>query len=430
MLCGFYEKEITPPLGCDMPGGYCHRYTNEVKDRLYVKAAVFGEDGADPASCTALVIIDAVEISREQADAILLRAAEHTGIPVNRISAAATHTHLGIPCGDVISYEDKAYMDVFCRLAADCVTLAFHRMVPCRTSFGMGVAEGCSYVRDYRMKDGNVVTNAAKYREDIIAPNGEPDTALPAISFYDEAGKPLACLYSFACHQDCVGGPAYSGDFSSHVSHRLKERYGADFVSVYLAGASGDINHLNAIEGIRLNYLETAKTLAEQLIALIDQPRFMSDTLSACKEDLLLKRRVATEEELKLSRWIAESPKERRQKYDMTGQNASLMLKYEEAFADSPLELPVPIHVIRVGEARIFALPGELYSVFGKALREGCENQMGLVCELSNMAAGYIPPQELFGTAAYPVQLCHGSYFEPQAGEKIVAKALQMAREM
>ena len=41
MRCAFYEKEITPPLGGDIPGYYINRFTEDVADELYVRAVVF-----------------------------------------------------------------------------------------------------------------------------------------------------------------------------------------------------------------------------------------------------------------------------------------------------------------------------------------------------------------------------------------------------
>ena len=41
MRCAFYEKEVTPPLGGDIPGYYVHRLTEDVVDRLMTRAAVF-----------------------------------------------------------------------------------------------------------------------------------------------------------------------------------------------------------------------------------------------------------------------------------------------------------------------------------------------------------------------------------------------------
>ena len=56
MRCGFYEKEITPPLGQSVPGYFCARPAMDVWDKLYAKAAVFeGENGI-----VAVLILDAV----------------------------------------------------------------------------------------------------------------------------------------------------------------------------------------------------------------------------------------------------------------------------------------------------------------------------------------------------------------------------------
>ncbi|MBE6883247.1 MAG: hypothetical protein E7487_01430 [Ruminococcaceae bacterium] len=430
MKCGFYEKEITPPIGCDMPGQYMNRYADEVKDRLYVKAVVFCDDSGLAEKCGALVVADAVELSKVQCGSIISRASRYTGIPENSISVAANHTHQGIPVGDVISAEDKAFMDVFCRLAADCVTFAFHRMKNCKASCGVGKAEGVSFVRDYVLTDGNIVTNPGRFRSEIVRPNGMPDTDVPVLSIYDEEGKPYGCLVSFACHQDCVGGLAYTGDFSSELSRRMKAQYGEDFVSIYLAGASGEINHIDFINNRAQNYLETGDILSKEAIRLTESPNFMADYFDNRKEELPLHRRHAGAERIEKARWELEDIENRRGRYDMTGQRASLLLMYEEDFAGKSDEINLPIHVFRVGEATIFSLPGELYSAFGHALREGCPDGKGLVCELSHMRAGYVPTRELFCEEVYPVQLCHGSCLEEEAGYKMVQKALEIAASL
>jgi len=38
LKAGFYEKELTPPLGCDIPGYYTKRVADGVVDKLYCKA--------------------------------------------------------------------------------------------------------------------------------------------------------------------------------------------------------------------------------------------------------------------------------------------------------------------------------------------------------------------------------------------------------
>ena len=74
MRCAFYEKELTPPLGSDIPGYYINRFTEDVADELYVRAAVFAPDEDDPAGTLAILTLDAVNVQRVLADAIKARA--------------------------------------------------------------------------------------------------------------------------------------------------------------------------------------------------------------------------------------------------------------------------------------------------------------------------------------------------------------------
>ena len=64
MRCAFYEKEITPPLGGDIPGYYINRFTEDVADELYVRAVVFAPDTEDPAGTLAILTLDAVNVQR------------------------------------------------------------------------------------------------------------------------------------------------------------------------------------------------------------------------------------------------------------------------------------------------------------------------------------------------------------------------------
>jgi len=193
--CAFYEKEITPPLGSEIPGYYAKRVSTGVLDRLYVKAVVF-DDGAGQ---TALIAVDAVELPAKIFDAIALRIQESVGIAPANIAVCATHTHLGVPAGEPIgSVEDPEFMTMMCKLTADCVILARQKLQPCSLFFGTGRADGISFNRDYVMSDGSVCTNPGKSAGAIVRPYAENDPELPLLVAKDENGKPLGALISFA----------------------------------------------------------------------------------------------------------------------------------------------------------------------------------------------------------------------------------------
>ena len=275
MKCGFYEKEITPPLGNSVPGYFCARPAYDVWDKLYAKAAVFtGSNGT-----VAILILDAVQVKREFCRKVTERIVEMTGIPADAIVIAATHTHYGIPEGDAIpdgrpciNEPDVEFMRVLERLAADTVVLAWKRQEECTLEYAMGWEDQVAFVRDYVMKDGTVRTNPSKRRvADILRPYSDIDPETPVLLAKNAEGKLLGCLFTHTCHQDTVGSWVISGDYSSEVSRQLKAAYGQDFVSVYMAGCCGDINHYDPIGGTKRTYIEIGREVAKAVKAAIDE---------------------------------------------------------------------------------------------------------------------------------------------------------------
>lgn len=73
---GFYEADITPPMGVDIPGYFVKRKGNDVWDNLYAKAAVIS-DGNEK---IAFLMIDKLFVSTEERDAIYKRIEASTDI--------------------------------------------------------------------------------------------------------------------------------------------------------------------------------------------------------------------------------------------------------------------------------------------------------------------------------------------------------------
>lgn len=425
--CGFYERVITPPLGTDIPGGWCERPSTGVLDELYVRAFVT-DDGERQ---TALIVIDAVELLTHQADAIIRRAEEMTGIPAHRVAVSCNHNHWAIPSGEPYgSREDMAYMDVFCRIAADCVFLALQRLRPCQLFFGVGRVEGISFNRDQVLSDGTVCTNAKK-TQDVVRTWSDNDPELPVLFVRDENGVPLGALVCFACHLCCVGGTKYTGDFSGEMSRLLKEVYGPDFVAIYTAGASGDINHIDRMNKTKQNYRDMGAKLAAETVRVAQEAMPVSGNgVSGIRGFVRCANRRATAEELETAKRIVETGY--RDPNVMLGDlSAKLLLDYEEKLtAENRTEEDVPVQVSLVGDVFIVALPGEPYHQFGMAIKHGCPTGKCIISTLSHGMFGYIPVPELLGTSIYPAALCAGSRFVGDTGERIVKKTLQLMTEL
>lgn len=426
--CAFYERDITPPIGSEIPGYWAKRASTGILDPLYVK--VFAAD--DGERRIALIVIDAVELANEQCDRIVNRVRELTGIEAGSVAVSATHTHYGVPCGEPFgSEEDTAYMDVMCRTAADCVLMAMQRLQPCELSFGTGWVDGISFNRDYVMEDGSVCTNPGK-RKDVVRPYAENDPELPVLSVRDQSGRPIGALISFACHQDCIGGSLFSGDFSSEMSRQLKKKYGQDFVSVYVAGASGDINHIDRASETELPYTVRGQRLAEEASRIIDQSNdpVAGEKVQSRREEVPCKLRRATPEQIENAKTIVKTKKSNPN--TMLGSLMSeLLLDYEEkAEASGEESGELPVQVFSVGDVFIFALAGEMYHQFAERIKSSCPGRKCIISTLSHGMYGYIPVPELLGTDIYPAQLCAGSRWEAAAGDIVVEKAVQIMEEL
>ncbi len=426
--CGFYETEVTPPIGAHIPGYWAQRPSTGVLDPLYVKAFV-ADDGENR---TALILVDACELLNHQTQAILDRVKALTGMGADQVAVSANHSHYGIPTGEPFgALEDAEYMAVFCRLAADCVYLALQRLVPCTLSFGLGHVDGISFNRDFLLEDGTVCTNPGKSKP-FVRPYSDNDPELPILFARDPEGKPLGALVCFALHQDCIGGSLYSGDFSSELSRQLKAAYGQDFVSIFTQGTSGDINHIDRVGGVKRHYTERGQLLAREVIRVMTEAAVaVTGERVACKRmELLCKNRRATLQERADACQVLETG--RCGANAMLGKTTSMiLLDYEEKMdASGQTEELLPVQVSLVGDTFLVALPGEPYHQFGQTIKAGCPTGKCIISTLSHGMYGYLPIPELIGTNVYPAQICAGSRFAPDTGRRMVAAVLELMQEL
>lgn len=424
MKCAFYEKEITPPIGDDIPGYYAHRYTVNVEDKLYAKAVVF-EDGGN---YCALLTIDCVCVHESLCEKIRDRVCQFTDIPRNSIAVISNHSHYGIPIGDSVSDRDEEYMAIFDKLAADTIILAYKRLEPCTLEYAIGQKGNVAFVRDCVMEDGRVLTNpSSKLGVKVVKTYKKSDDDLPVLVAKNSDGKMLGIVFTFALHQDTTGSTlmgnhAFSGDYSSEISHRLKANYGYDFVSVYLPGFCGDINHHDFVGGKKQNHRTIGKELAEALFEIIPTAKQIEKSgVDAKFTKVTLARRRATPEQIERAKYVSADRENRRTPADPCGGRLyEEMLKYEEAVANLPLTVDIPLQLFTVGDVNMYISPFEVYSAYAEPLKKMTASGKWLMSELANYESSYIPTPELMGSEVYPAQLCYGSWLETEAGNKIV----------
>ena len=435
MRCAFYEKELTPPLGGDIPGYYINRFTEDVADELYVRAVVFAPDAEDPANTLAILTLDAVNVQRELANAIKARASAFTGIPVENIAVIANHSHYGCPHGDYGSERDEEFMGLFPRLAADAITLAYKRLQKCKLTYGIGHEDRCVFVRDYVMDNGVIITNpGVQYKDNLLRAYSEPDPDLPVLTVWNENGERMGVIFTYALHQDTTGGKRYSGDYSSEIAKQLKDRYGHKFASIYVPGYCGDINHSDKLGGTQWNHRSIGKLLSEEIIRVTEEASapVTDETLKVNAQSIIVQRRRVTPEQSAHCRWVLEDPKNRKSPYMMLGSKGYVVqLQYEEETAKLPNnDVDMPLQVMRIGDVWFYINPYEVYHQYAQPLKEAAPSGKWLMSEMANTEGSYIPTPELMDTDIYPAWLCYGSWLEAEAGNKMVAKLVEMAQEL
>ena len=454
MKCGFYETEITPPLGTTMYGYFTKRVNSGVKQRLYAKACVLENEG----EYAAMLVLDASTVPASYPEFIKNYVNEKTGIDKNSILITATHSHTSIPVrNDLGMYKniqitdnepemneeiDKKAFDMIKLLAADTVVHAYQRLNKVKISFASGKAENISYVRQYYTEDGIVRTNPAYCKDKITKSYSEPDTNLPVFFFTDEDGKAVGSITSFALHHDTVSGNYLSSDYSGVVAKKLKQRYGGDFVSVFFSGFCGNINHLNFMgekkgEPFKKTAEETGEILYNEIIKTINKAEPLSDdSLKVKLETVKIKKRELPEGFVESVKELVKNQPSKSGPMTIADPYSDRM-KYASSFAvltyydeNKQTEFDVPVQVIKLGDALIYALCGEVFSQFADKLRKASPSGKNMMVEFANyIDHPYIPAKEMFLPFVYESSYYSGR-FEPDAGDIMTDKAIEIAKEI
>ena len=97
------------------------------------------------------------------------------------------------------------------------------------------------------------------------------------------------------------------------------------------------------------------------------------------------------------------------------------------AEAQGRIKLPCPVQVVRIGEAAVFGMPGEIYVEFGKMLKQRSPIRHNMPAYLSNGAYGYVPIRELVQPGIYEASVWMSDKLTVDAGYLMVDELIRMA---
>ena len=446
---GIAQVEITPPEGYTQYRGPA----TGVKDPLYAKAVVFhqGEEKA------ALVVCDLIRITRELSMETRSLISEQTGIPFENIIIAATHTHtgpvyrfemkeyVGRKRADDLSEEDnRTYAALLIQNIAKAAIEASKTAIPVNLESGTGIAEDISFNRRFIMKDGRVRFNPGVGNPNAIRSEGPNDPEV-GILFMRSASdnRPIASLTGFANHTDTVGGTEFSADYPFYLARALNVAFGDDFISIFLQGASGNINHIDVVAGSHQEGSGTVTQRIGEKLAFVVREEISSlkksayPSLAVRSEVVYAPLQQYTEEEL---HWALNEDREPLYEERPFLQNVRArkirwledMKNNGEAIPPTagtgPWTLPLEVQVFRVGEdAAIVGLPGEVFVELGLSIKEESPFKTTLVVEMTNTNINYVPTKEAFTRGDYETV---NSRIAPGGGEMMVETAVKILNEL
>jgi hypothetical protein len=435
---GAAAEIITPPPGAPLAGYYHVRAAEGVDDDLYCKAIVLERDGVK----AALVVCDLLTMPRRITEVARERIAETVGIPAEHVMISATHTHTGPhvmrdssqdPAEPHAAEHARNYADALPAKIAAAVKAADERLAPARASAALGRAEGLAFNRRFFMTDGSVAWNPGKHNPNIVKPAGPTDPDVPVVVFESLAapGRPLALHVSFAMHLDTIGGSSrISADYPAPLAAALAKAKGADLVTVFAAGACGDINHIDVNSAAKQGGLEEPRRIGNALAAEVlrawDERAPVADgPLRAKRTTVELPIPELMPGEFEAARDVVLKTRNREKTGFMDRVKAFKVLDVA-ARKGKPIEAEV--QVVALGDELAWvAVPGELFVELGLDIKRRSPFKHTIVVELANTSIGYIPTKRAYAEGAYEPT---NARCAAGAGEIVADAAVRLLGEM
>lgn len=446
LRCGASAVDITPlRFPVSMTGGFQDRLAHRAHDRLHARCLVL-DDGA---TRIAMVICDSCLITRDIYDESKAVASRATGIPVNRILTAATHTHsapTAVPLAQC--RPDEQYVRHLTEQISQAIIAANGRLAPGQAGWGVvDVPEEVSNRRWFVKPSGlqpnpfggtgdKVRTNPPRGSGLLIRPAGPVDPDVAFLSVRDGHGQPVSLLANYGLHY--VGGiPAgqlsadYFGEFARQIAGRFRSTDNERFVGIMSNGASGDVNNYR---------FPDARPRSEPFVRVQAVASLVADRVAAAHKEVEFRDRVIirmNERELKLGIRQPNS-EELKMARDLLSEAADPeRLTMNEVYAQETVrlsqadpEVQIKLQTIRIGELAIVGIPCEVFAEVGLDIKRRSPFEQTFVIGLANGYNGYLPSPEQHDLGGYETWRSSWSYLETQASVHITDSVLEQLNEL
>ena len=417
---GFGRVCIDPPLNTPITGYFYERRAKGILDDIYMSAvAIF-----DGKSKALVISAETLELSTEQCNLYRERLSTECGVDINAIFINCSHTHTGAQVGNTgglgTGTSSPEYEAQFVEAMIEASKLALLDLSPSKLSYATGKAEGISFVRRYRMKDGGVQTNPGVLNSEIDHPLGEADDTVRLLKIERE-GRDDIYIVCFGTHADTVGGDYISADWPGFVRTTVENAI-CGVKCLFLTGAQGDVNHINTkpteadrcgleydtFDGVPRGY-EHAKHMGRVVAGAV---------ISICGKALPIE---SGEIKVGLREIIVPSNKDNAREAEArkllniynSGRADELPYKAMELttavaeanrivdLVNGPDSFSFVLSAISIGDFALVGIPGELFVEIGRRAERESIFKSTFVCCLTNGGDCYFPTSKAYDEGGY-----------------------------
>jgi hypothetical protein len=415
--------DITPPPGLELGGGAFGRAQGTMHP-LQAQVLVAGN------GVTTLVLItsDTLGFDVPYARRVRQSVAQAAGTTADAVMLTGTHTHNApatVPLRNWGQPDPDYREDLLLRLTRAAADLA-GRLQPVRLRAGHTPCAGVNVNR---------------------CGSGVPDDVVSLLRFETDDGAPVAWVVNHACHPvNLHSSGLQTPDFVHYLRLALQSADDNPPTVLFLQGASGDL--------LPANFEKKpddacARATGEQLAQSVLQARpaldeAAEDALGYAAQDVALPLQALPSRE-QIEALLAERsaalesyPTPSATDWKYTSHKTAVEWAQEALqvldSGQTQSEWKVPLQAFRFGSAGIVGIPGELFSAFGRRLREAAEPQVLLIGCLANGCCGYFATREAHELGSYEAAAaCRyiGLYpLAENAGEVMTAAAQELRQSL
>jgi hypothetical protein len=452
LKAGFAERDITPSIGSEAPGGYGKSYHRSIHDPCKVRAAVFDNGEAK----VALVGLDALFVHAQTVRRVRRRIHQQTAIPESSIMLGASHSHSSGPMSGVMPGEydhasplaqklayqhstcaDRTYLEKVETAIMEAVCEAHDRRTAALVGIGKGIEGAVAFNRRFKMRGGRTVTHPGQGNPDILEPAGPVDPEVGVVGAWNEKQRLIGCVVNFSCHATTNPG-GISANYIYYLEKAIRGFFGNEVVVVFLAGASGDVTQVDNRSPYqypsaqRWAELVGGRVGAEAVKVLVNLPTAAWHPLAARRSVLNVKRRTPSPQRVARCRELVEAGLAKPGSVDATEWTFAKEILLLEAKLKKEPAADVEVQVIQLGPAVFVSNPAEYFCRFGLEIKAGSGFPFTFPVSLANGCVGYIPTADAFGETGggYETRLTSYSNLEISAGRQIADAGIALARQL